>query len=104
MRSLRAKYTCTLLLTSLAAVALVGIIARTVLLRKFSYIVMQESFHRFQGDVTAYVGKYGSWDNAERAEPFGAFVRQRQAKMGPPPGMTGGPGLPPMSSAPPASG
>ncbi len=85
MRSLRAKYTLTLLLTSLAAVALVGIIARAVLMQKFNQIVMKESFTRFQGDVTAYVGKYGSWDKAERAEPFGAFMRQRQAKMGPPP-------------------
>ena len=75
--SLRTKLTIALLVTSLAAASVVGLVAQWELSRKFSRDIMVRSFDAFKGDVAAYVGTYGSWENADATEPFGQFVSRR---------------------------
>jgi len=75
--SLRGKLTLALLVTGLTAAALVGLIARSILLNQFTAGLRENSFRMFQADIVAYVSKYGSWDRAIQAEPFGEFQRAR---------------------------
>ncbi|MEO0804520.1 MAG: hypothetical protein AAFY57_19970, partial [Cyanobacteria bacterium J06642_2] len=52
LRSLRLKFTLALLATSLVAVTSVGVTARWMMFRQFSQVSVNESFERFQADVT----------------------------------------------------
>jgi diguanylate cyclase (GGDEF)-like protein len=90
--SLRAKITIALLFVGLSSAVLVGAVAREILLRRFDEIQLSESFGRFHDDVVAYFGKYQTWDNAVRSEPFGEFSRQLNASRGPGRGGRGAPG------------
>ncbi|WP_068829412.1 GGDEF domain-containing protein [Pseudomonas sp. BMS12] len=85
---LRAKLTITLLLISLASSAMVGGIAYWMLMRDFRQAVLEDSFGKFHGDVAAYIERYGSWQQAERSEPFPRFVEWRHR---PQPGQFGEP-------------
>src|SRR3954470_16368928 len=97
--SLRTKLTLALLFVGLTSALMVGLVAREILLRRFDQIQMDESFGRFQDDVVAYFGKYGTWDEAARAEPFGQFSVARNAQRGP--GGRGRGGPPPDDDPPP---
>lgn len=87
--SLRTKLTLALLGTSLAAASIVGIVAQWKLRQKFSAAVMSRSFDAFKSDVAVYFTTYGSWEQGEASEPFGAFVTRRHIPAGGPRG--GGP-------------
>lgn len=84
MVTLRLKFILALLVTSLAAVVMVGLVTRWMLLREFSGILLDESFRAFKSDVVAYIQTYGSYEKAAKTEPFGQFQRKRQAMMAPP--------------------
>jgi signal transduction histidine kinase/CheY-like chemotaxis protein len=105
--SLRTKLTITLLATSIVSASIVGVVAQWKLFQKFSTAVMTQSFEMFQGDVAAYITKYGSWDSGASSEPFSEFVesRHRPPDGGPrgnfaplPP--RGGPNGPPLGGPP----
>src|SRR5437016_2635264 len=98
--SLRAKLTLALLFVGLSSAFLVGLVAREILLRRFDEIQLSESFGRFHDDVVAYFGKYQTWENAARSEPFGQFSRELNAARGPGRGGRGGP-KPPEQAQPP---
>lgn len=84
--SLRFKFSLALIITSMSAVIVVGIIAQWQVSTRFDQIAMERAFENFQGDVTAYIAAYGSWDEAQKAERFGQFVRRRHTLTGPHPG------------------
>ena len=67
------------MLASLAAAMAVGGTAYWMLLQDFTATVRENAFVHFQTDVKAYIGAYGSWDNAHRKEPFQEFMSRRQA-------------------------
>src|SRR5258706_724098 len=105
--SLRTKITLALLFVGLSSAALVGVVAREILLRRFDQIQLDESFGRFHDDVVGYVSKYQTWDSAVRAEPFGNYSRQRNAARGPAGrGRLGGPppDVQPRDAGPPPDG
>ncbi len=79
--SLRFKFTLALLLTSLSAVALVGVGARWMLLRDFSDILLEDSFSRYRINMTAYIKTHGSLEQALRTEEFGEFQRRQDAAL-----------------------
>ncbi len=87
LNSLRLKFTLALLLTSLLSVALVSVISRQMLFSRFNQIAMEQNFQDFCSDVRNYVSTYGSWDAAERAEPFPRFVQRNHRGN---PGSAGG--------------
>ena len=76
--SLRGKLTGILLLASLATALAVGGTAYWMLLQDFNATVRENAFVYFEADVKAYIGAYGSWDNAHRKEAFAAFMLRRQ--------------------------
>ncbi len=78
--SLRIKITLTLVIISIIASASVGGIAEWVLRKDFRNAVLLEAFENFQEDITAYIGYYGSWDDASKAEVFHNFVIRRRSK------------------------
>ncbi|MBV9868774.1 MAG: diguanylate cyclase [Abitibacteriaceae bacterium] len=88
MRSLRLKFTLTLVVTSLTAITLVGMISRGMMLRKFNHLLMENSFQQFRTSVKDYLTTYGSWEKAQQAEPFDQYERrwrtshQAQARSG----------------------
>ena len=43
---------------------------------------MNQAFEHYQNDIIAYIGQYGSWEQAQQAERFGQFQRRRQALVG----------------------
>ncbi|HEY5219157.1 MAG TPA: diguanylate cyclase [Gemmatimonadaceae bacterium] len=92
--SLRGKLTLAFLLTGLASAAVVGLVARTVVIGRFNRALMATSFTAFQHDVAAYVTEYGSWDDAVRHESFADFARARQT---PHPMVSKGEGAPPQA-------
>ena len=77
--SLRSKLTGILLLASLATAFAVGGTAYWMLRKDFNATVRENAFARFDADVKAYIGVYGSWDKAHRKEPFEEFVLRRHA-------------------------
>ena len=79
LRSLRVRVTLALLVTGLTSAAVVGVVARTVVLGRINRLLLDASFERFQGDVAAYVSKYGSWDAGVQRQAFGEFSRDRHA-------------------------
>ncbi|HEU4988521.1 MAG TPA: diguanylate cyclase [Gemmatimonadaceae bacterium] len=74
---MRGKLTLALLVTGLASAAVVGLVARTVVSRRFDRLMLESSFQMFEGDVVAYVQKYGSWQAGEAHENFHAFSSAR---------------------------
>ena len=81
--SLRTKLICYLLVTSQVSIAIVGVLAHQRLMQKFDTLVMKESSRNFQADVQQYFRTYGTWAEAQRREPFRAFVERRHATMRP---------------------
>lgn len=71
--SLRTKFILALLLISLAAVGVFGLVARGLLLRDFGQLALENAFESFRMEVSAYINAYGSLDAARRAEPFQEF-------------------------------
>lgn len=106
LNSLRGKLTAALLLASLLTALAVGGTAYWMLMQDFNATVREIAFANFQKDVQAYIGEYGSWENASRNERFGEYMaRQRNPEqrmplppqregldtaMGPRPGMPPG--------------
>jgi len=82
--SLRTKFTFVLLISSLLSLFAAGFIARTILLRQFSDIVMHQSFQRFHTEMTIYLETYGSWEKAQQKESFEAFEKRRRNLFGSP--------------------
>lgn len=83
--SLRFKFSLALIITSMSAVIVVGIIAHWRVSTRFDQMAMERAFENFQADVTAYIASYGSWDEAQQVERFGQFVRRRHMPPGAPP-------------------
>ncbi|MBB6254335.1 GGDEF domain-containing protein [Nitrospirillum iridis] len=83
--SLRTKIVLALLLTSLASVTLVGVVAYQRVVTRFTDMHLAGARDSFRANVQAYVQTYGSWDAGAAAEPFAAFSQRR---------MGGGPGRP----------
>lgn len=85
MHSLRFKFSLALIITSMSAVIVVGIIAQWRVSTRFDQMAMERAFENFQADVTAYIASYGSWSEAQQVERFGQFVRRRRMPTGRPP-------------------
>ncbi len=81
---LRSKLTATLLIAGLVSAAMVGGTAYWLLMRDFSQSLMDDAFGNFQRDVTAYLQKYGTWEEAQRNESFNHFVHEHHLRNGPP--------------------
>ncbi|MFT3734828.1 MAG: GGDEF domain-containing protein [Rhodocyclaceae bacterium] len=79
--SLRNKIILAMLLSSLASVALVGLVANQRLMRKFDDLAAESASRSFRADVAAYIGQWGSWDEAQRHESFRAFAERRRDAM-----------------------
>ena len=93
--SLRTKFMLALLLTGLAAVAMVGGLAYVGMTKKVDLIRRQQAADHFYDAVSAYLQKHGSWEAAMAAEPFDNYM---QRASGRPPREDGGqrqPGPPP---------
>jgi hypothetical protein len=82
MHSLRFKFSLALIITSMSAVIVVGIIAQWRVSTRFDQMAMERAFENFQADVTGYIASYGSWDEARKIERFGQFVRRRRTLTG----------------------
>ncbi|MFE4105418.1 GGDEF domain-containing protein [Almyronema epifaneia] len=79
IRSIRFKLAIAFVLTSFIAVSLVGAIAHKLLIKSVSQVNADVAFAGFKQDVAAYIERYGSWEAAAEAEPFGKFERRRRA-------------------------
>ena len=89
--SLRTKFMLALLLTGLAAVAMVGGLAYVGMTRKVDTIRREQAAEHFYTAVNGYLHTYGSWQAAIAIEPFDNYMRRYQDLRGdrrPP----GGPG------------
>lgn len=84
--SLRAKLVAMLLFASLMAALAVGGTAYWMLMQDFNATVREQAFGYFQEDVRAYIGEYGSWEEARRHGSFPEFVMKHRnfADMGMP--------------------
>ena len=82
MYSLRIKLSLAFIVTSMAAVVLVGAITQWRVATKFDQMAMERAFENFQADVTAYIATYDSWGEAQKIERFGQFARRRRALVG----------------------
>lgn len=104
---IRTKFIVCLLLTSLSATGLVGILAYSRLMQKFDSFVLQRASSNFSQDVSAYFEVYGSWQEGSKRESFHRFVERRHRALGlPPPERMLGSGRPvspsePMTDMPP---
>ncbi len=76
--SLRTKLILALAISSLVAVLLVGLIAKWLVLQRFNDLALQRAFSNFSQDVTQYIAKYGSWQEADAREHFTDFVKSRR--------------------------
>ncbi|MES2072766.1 MAG: diguanylate cyclase [Pseudomonadota bacterium] len=81
--SLRLKFILALLFTSLAAVALVGVIAYARIYNKVDTMRRQQAANHFHQSVTEYLGKYGDWRTAMASEPFDQFMQRSRRRPGP---------------------
>ena len=68
---LRTRITLSMLVTSLLALGLVGVVADQRLMSQFNQDFAQASTRNFRADVTAYIAKWGSWDAAHAHGPSG---------------------------------
>jgi len=80
--SLRIKLIAMLLLVGVSAALAVGGTAYWMLMRDFNAAAHAQAFGNFQADIQAYLGKYGSWENAQRNVPFPEFVMHRRGEGG----------------------
>ncbi|NVD74088.1 diguanylate cyclase [Duganella sp. BJB1802] len=90
--SLRTKFMLALLLTGLAAVAMVGGLAYVGMTKKVDVIRRQHAADTFYEGMSAYLQKYGSWQAAGGQEAFDEFMHSRRGAQGnrpPPPGQDG---------------
>lgn len=81
---LRTRITLSMLVTSLLALGVVGVIANQRLMSKFSDEFAQASTRNFRADVAGYIGKWGSWENAVAHEDFRSFAEHRRDRQGRP--------------------
>lgn len=81
---LRTRITLSMLVTSLLALGVVGVIANQRLMSKFSDEFAQASTRNFRADVAGYIGKWGSWENAVAHEDFRKFSEHRRDQNGRP--------------------
>jgi diguanylate cyclase (GGDEF)-like protein len=89
--SLRTKFMLALLLTGLAAVAMVGGLAYVGMNKKVDTIRRQMAAEHFHSAVTEYLQKYGNWRAGQDAEPFDRFMSARRDGGRPPPPEDGRP-------------
>jgi two-component system, cell cycle response regulator len=68
-----------LLLSGLAAVAMVGGLAYVGMTNKVDVIRRQQAAEHFYKYLSAYLEQYGNWQTAIMAEPFDRFVQRTQA-------------------------
>ncbi|HWW70223.1 MAG TPA: GGDEF domain-containing protein, partial [Duganella sp.] len=90
--SLRTKFMLALLLTGLAAVAMVGGLAYVGMTKKVDLIRREQAAAHFYTAVSGYLHTYGSWRAAMAVEPFDNYMRRYQDLRGdrrPPPGEDG---------------
>src|SRR5471032_3295758 len=80
--SLRTKFMLALLLTGLAAVAMVGGLAYVGMSKKVDVIRRQHAADSFYEGMSGYLQKYGSWQAATKAEPFDDFMRSYHEAQG----------------------
>ncbi|QJD90217.1 diguanylate cyclase [Duganella dendranthematis] len=85
--SLRTKFMLALLLTGLAAVAMVGGLAYAGMTKKVDGMRRERAAEHFHESVTAYLAQYGSWEANHGKEGFDAFMQSRRPSAGdrPPP-------------------
>ncbi|SHN23574.1 diguanylate cyclase (GGDEF) domain-containing protein [Duganella sacchari] len=84
--SLRTKFMLALLLTGLAAVAMVGGLAYVGMTKKVDSIRRERAAEHFHEAVTAYVQQYGSWQASPGKDGFDTFMHgRRQVEDRPPP-------------------
>jgi len=93
--SLRTKFILALLLSSLMVVAVFAFVARSLLLRDFGRLAMDDAFAHFRVDVSAYVNTYGTLEAARQAEPFQEFQHRYRGELEGRPGGNGPRGGPP---------
>jgi two-component system cell cycle response regulator len=85
--SLRTKFMLALLLTGLAAVAMVGGLAYVGMTKKVDTIRREMAAQHFHSAVTDYLQKYGTWRAGQGAQPFEQFMSDREGgERRPPPG------------------
>ncbi len=80
--SLRIKFMLALLLTGLAAAAMVGGLAYVGVTSKVDLIRRQQAAEHFYKYMSAYVGRYGGWQAAIEAESFDRFMQRSIAAEG----------------------
>ncbi|WP_332855027.1 sensor domain-containing diguanylate cyclase [Duganella sp. S19_KUP01_CR8] len=105
--SLRTKFMLALLLTGLAAVAMVGGLAYVGMTKKVDIIRRQHAADSFYEGMSGYLQKYGSWQAAVKAEPFDDFMHSYHDAQGmrPPPPPDGEEDAgPPQGEGPPRPG
>ncbi|MTV38821.1 diguanylate cyclase [Duganella radicis] len=73
--SLRTKFMLALLLTGLAAVAMVGGLAYVGMTKKVDTIRREQAAEHFHSVVTAYLQKYGSWQASPGKQGFDEFMQ-----------------------------
>lgn len=90
--TLRLKLMASFLLISFITAGTVGASAWWLFKQNFSDALREQAFHNFSQDVRAYIDFYGSWEEAERSQPFPEFVAHQRGAIHrlPPPGQ--GPG------------
>lgn len=93
--SLRTKFMLALLLTGLAAVAMVGGLAYVGMTKKVDSLRREQAVEHFHEAVTAYLTQYGNWQANHGKDGFDDFMQARDQSRGarrPPPPGEGGPG------------
>ncbi|MEO5933691.1 MAG: diguanylate cyclase [Duganella sp.] len=80
--SLRTKFMLALLLTGLAAVAMVGGLAYVGMTKKVDLIRREQAAEHFYTAVSGYLRIYGSWQTAMAVEPFDNYMRRYQDLRG----------------------
>ena len=80
--SLRIKLMLALLLTGLAAVAVVGGLTYSSVNRKFDTIRSKQAAEHFHTYMTAYLTEYGDWKTAIATESFDRFVQRTERRQG----------------------
>jgi diguanylate cyclase (GGDEF)-like protein len=87
--SLRTKFMLALLLTGLAAVAMVGGLAYIGMTKKVDSIRREQAAEHFHTAVSTYLQQYGSWQQSPGKRGFDEFMRAspppRGEEQGPPP-------------------
>jgi hypothetical protein len=78
--SLRIKLMLALLLTGLAAVAVVGGLTYASVNKKFDTIRSKQAAEHFHKYMTAYLTEYGDWKTAISTESFDRFVQRTERR------------------------